>query len=325
MTASETSTIATLQKRVKAMKDSTVTLVKNPEFQTCTIATAGGTVTFGTLGGAFGLVSGVVAGSAVGIVPALVTFGLSIPASAVVGGTGGFLVGSVSGGSVGTVAGYGAYKYRVQIQNNIAFVKFRALETAKATKKRALVLEDSAANKILFVVDLTKSKAFALRSKASQVNDLARHKAGELATLATTTRPGVTATSTMAGAVAGGVVGGSAGAVAGALLGVFPAIFTFGASIPLTSGIGMCCGTAAGSTAGAIGGGALGFGTFTYRKEIAGSADKAWTQVSVTTEQATTKVFERVSQVRMKALDSAAHVKDSVKSLVGGSTGGSDA
>lgn len=317
--------VATLQNKVMAWKDTTVTLVKNPQFQTCTITTAGGTVTFGTLGGAFGLASGVVAGSAVGIVPALVTFGLSIPAGGVVGGIGGLLVGSVSGGTVGTIAGYGAYKYRVEIHNNLAVTKLRAIETAKKTKKRALALRDDAANKASFVVDLTKSKGSALKTKAFEVKDLTRRKAGELATFATTTRPGVMATSAMAGTAAGGVVGGSAGAVTGALLGVVPAIFTLGFSIPVGGGIGLCCGTAAGSTAGAIGGGALGFGGFKYRNEIAGTVDKAWTRVSTTTGQVKTKASERVSQVRMKAIDSVSHVKDSVKSLVGGSTGGSGA
>merc|ERR1712151_1104070 len=60
-------------------------------------AAVAGAVVGGATGGTFGTV----AGAAVGIVPAIFTFGLSIPAGAVVGGC----VGSAIGGSVGAVGG----------------------------------------------------------------------------------------------------------------------------------------------------------------------------------------------------------------------------
>merc|ERR1712084_126116 len=68
---------------------------------TSTAAVAGAVV-----GGAATGTFGTVAGAAVGIVPAIFTFGLSIPAGAVVGGC----VGTAVGGSVGAVSG-GALGY----------------------------------------------------------------------------------------------------------------------------------------------------------------------------------------------------------------------
>merc|ERR1712045_103173 len=163
------------------------------------------------------------------------------------------------------------------------------------------------------------------KNKVSEMGGATRTKVGEWRNYATTTRTGVTATSLVAGGVTGGVAGGSTGTVVGALVGIVPAIFTFGLSIPVGAGIGLCCGTAAGSTVGAVGGGAVGFGGFTYREEITGTADKAWTQVSTKTGQVSAKISETASHVKTKAIDSAVQVKGKVTCLVGGGTGGSDA
>jgi len=46
----------------------------------------GGAVALGATGGATGLTAGVVVGAALGVVPAIFTFGLSIPLGAVIGG-----------------------------------------------------------------------------------------------------------------------------------------------------------------------------------------------------------------------------------------------
>merc|ERR1712151_2137 len=74
---------------------------------TSTAAVAGAVV-----GGAATGTFGTVAGAAVGIVPAIFTFGLSIPAGALVGGC----VGTAVGGSVGAVGGgalgYGGFTHR---------------------------------------------------------------------------------------------------------------------------------------------------------------------------------------------------------------------
>merc|ERR1712045_1115629 len=68
-----------VQSKTMACQDYTVALLKNPDFQTCTIATLGGTVTFG----------------------------------AVVGGTAGLALGATTGGGLGGISACGAYKYRV--------------------------------------------------------------------------------------------------------------------------------------------------------------------------------------------------------------------
>jgi len=104
-------------------KDKTVAILRNPEFQQCTVLTAGGAIAFGSVGGAFGCASGIVVGSAAGVVPALFTLGLSIPAGAVVGGAGGLFSGVLLGGSTGGVTGLTAYKYRVQINKGMMTVK----------------------------------------------------------------------------------------------------------------------------------------------------------------------------------------------------------
>merc|ERR1712217_824101 len=79
------------------LKTQAVTRVKDPQFQTLTLSTAGGAVTFSSVGGAFGLASGVIVGSAGGVIPALLTFGLSIPAGAIFGGGTGLILGAGTG------------------------------------------------------------------------------------------------------------------------------------------------------------------------------------------------------------------------------------
>merc|ERR1711971_1479405 len=65
--------------------------------------------------------TGALVGGAVGIVPALFTFGLSIPIGAMIGGGAGLCVGAVGGSSAGAVTGgavgYGAYSKRAEIGN----------------------------------------------------------------------------------------------------------------------------------------------------------------------------------------------------------------
>lgn len=70
---------------------------------------AGGAVVLGTGGGATGLATGGAVGAAVGLVPALFTFGLSVPLFAAVGGGCGLVVGTTVGGTTGAVAGAGGY------------------------------------------------------------------------------------------------------------------------------------------------------------------------------------------------------------------------
>jgi len=109
----------TVKSKVSALTNSGIQVVKDPKAQaTAAGATVGGVV-LGGAGGVIGLASGVLAGSIVGVVPALFTFGLSIPVFAIVGGGAGLCVGTAVGGTTGTVgggaAGYGVYGKRAEL------------------------------------------------------------------------------------------------------------------------------------------------------------------------------------------------------------------
>merc|ERR1711920_1121279 len=70
---------------------------------------------------------GFVAGGAIGFLPAIFTFGLSVPVFAVVGGGAGLCVGGTTGALGGGAAGYGAYAKRSEIRqgapNAVGYVK----------------------------------------------------------------------------------------------------------------------------------------------------------------------------------------------------------
>merc|ERR1712084_103104 len=73
-------------------------------------------------------------------------------------------------------------------------------------------------------------------------------------------------------------MGLATGAVAGGVVGILPALFTFGPSIPVFAvvggGAGLCVGTAVGGATGSVGGGAVGYGVYGKREEIAKGARK---------------------------------------------------
>merc|ERR1712136_299789 len=72
------------------------------------VSVAKGTISGGARGGGAGLVSGSVIGAACGLIPAVFTFGLSIPIGAALGGGTGLVVGSSVGataGAIGSVVG----------------------------------------------------------------------------------------------------------------------------------------------------------------------------------------------------------------------------
>lgn len=83
----------------------------NPKLRTSAASAAGGAVLVGAGGGAAGFAAGGFMGAAVGVVPALFTFGLSIPIGAAIGSGAGLCAGTAVGGFVGLVgggtAGYG--------------------------------------------------------------------------------------------------------------------------------------------------------------------------------------------------------------------------
>merc|ERR1719188_531293 len=136
------------KEKVVELKNQTVNIVKDPDFQKITISTTTGTVVIGAIGGAFGLASGVATGTLAGLPPAIFTFGLSIPASAVIGGGAGSSLGVATGATVGAAAGYGGYKYRLEIKDNLVYVKAKVTDKAQHGK---LMILDAAEAAILNV------------------------------------------------------------------------------------------------------------------------------------------------------------------------------
>lgn len=111
--------LLSVRRRASELAQSGVAAAQNRHVQiTCASATTGGVV-LGTGGGVAGLATGAITGAAVGVIPALFTFGLSIPLGAMIGGTAGLCVGTAVGGTTGVVAGgtvgYGAYAKRLEI------------------------------------------------------------------------------------------------------------------------------------------------------------------------------------------------------------------
>jgi len=107
-------------------------LVKDTHFQVTAASAAGGAAVGGAGGGVIGLGAGGTIGAIIGLVPALFTFGLSIPIGAALGGGAGLCVGSTAGGSVGATVcgttGYHGYKHRAALQRHAttAYTKTRA-------------------------------------------------------------------------------------------------------------------------------------------------------------------------------------------------------
>merc|ERR1712061_753609 len=71
---------------------------------------------------------------------------------------------------------------------------------------------------------------------------------------------------------------------------------------------GLCTGAFAGSTTGVVGGGALGYGGFTHRKQLNDGAMGVWN-----------KMHTSAASAKAKAADSASQLRNSMTSLLGGS------
>jgi hypothetical protein len=98
-------------------------------------------------------------------------------------------------------------------------------------------------------------------------------------TIAANPKAQITAASAAGGAVALGASGGAMGLMTGAGCGVVLAPFTFGLSIPLGAGAGLCIGTAAGGTAGLVTGGAAGYGAHKHKDGISNGLSGALSKV----------------------------------------------
>jgi len=311
----KTSQPATEAKRIaQVTKVNTVTLLKNPHFQTVTISSGSGAVVLGSVGGAFGSACGAVVGTAAGALPALFTFGLSLHFGFVAGGAFGGATGAVAGGSAGVLAGgaagHGAFRYRIEIKDGLIYVRKQAISKVE---KATLTIKDTATGITTRVNMVCSSTASFALAKASTARLMAAEKFGKVSTgavaAAKNRRVQVTAGSAAAGtavcAPLGGIAGGFAGGFAGGVVGLVPAIFTFGLSIPVCAaigaGMGLCGGAVAGGSAGAVGGGSIGYGSYTYRKEIKDSAQSVQKQLG-DTAQATQKKLGEASEATKKRI-----------------------
>merc|ERR1712070_213450 len=107
------------QNSIKALDASKAKASEAVDFATTTkvgvtsSSAVAGAVVGGTTTGAFGTV----VGAAVGVVPAIFTFGLSIPAGAVIGLCVGTTVGGGAGAVGGGALGYGGFTYRQEISD----------------------------------------------------------------------------------------------------------------------------------------------------------------------------------------------------------------
>merc|ERR1711881_458975 len=150
---------------VKYSQGRALVMVKDPQFRTVTISTATGAVILAPVGGAFGAASGIVLGTAAGAVPALFTFGLSLPIGAVIGGSTGLCIGTAAGAGTGAlgggVAGFGGYKYRVEIKNGLVTIQKKALETHGQTKVVAGRAMDRTKANVVVLVDGVKQRGLA--------------------------------------------------------------------------------------------------------------------------------------------------------------------
>merc|ERR1712190_628396 len=127
-------------------KAKTMEIASNKTVQVTAASAAGGAVTLGTAGGVTGLATGGTLGAAIGLVPALFTFGLSIPIGAAIGGGCGLVAGTAVGGTTGLVGGgavgYGAFTKRDEIKTGLAAAKTKVIDGAGYVKDKGRTSAD---------------------------------------------------------------------------------------------------------------------------------------------------------------------------------------
>lgn len=102
--------------KAKASADFVKSAASNREVQVSALGAGCGSIALGTAGAAAGACGGGLVGGLVGLVPAVFTFGLSIPIGIAVGGTTGLVAGGAAGSGLGFAGGGGlaclAYRQR---------------------------------------------------------------------------------------------------------------------------------------------------------------------------------------------------------------------
>lgn len=136
--------------------------LSKPEAKVTGLAAAGGAATLGAGGGLMGLTAGAGVGAAVGIVPAIFTFGLSIPIGAFMGGAFGLCAGTALGGSAGLVgggaAGYYGYAHQEDIKGAALGFKAKVLGYADCAMTRVTESKDYAMTRVSESTDYAKKR-----------------------------------------------------------------------------------------------------------------------------------------------------------------------
>jgi len=130
-----------LMDRATVVKASALKVATDKRVQVTVGSAVGGAATMGAGGAVTGLVTGGAVGAALGVVPALFTFGLSIPVFAAIGSACGAATGAVAGGSAGLLgggaAGYGIYTWREEIGTSVNHAVSKVDGAAKYVKETA--------------------------------------------------------------------------------------------------------------------------------------------------------------------------------------------
>jgi len=149
------------QTKAAELKGQAHSVAMDRKFQVSAASAASGAVALGASGGATGLAAGGAFGAAIGLVPALFTFGLSVPIGAAIGGGAGLVVGTAVGGTIGAVgggaAGYGAYSKKDDFSEAAQRVKVKAAETMQQVRGSSTAAYDRARE----AADTAKAQAYA--------------------------------------------------------------------------------------------------------------------------------------------------------------------
>jgi hypothetical protein len=245
----------------------------DPEALAFVFAGTGSALCLGSAGAVVGGTVGGAAGTAVGTIPAIFTFGLSIPVGAVLGGGGGVAFGSLAGGCAGFVAG-GASGYTVAYFRGD--IRRCLLRVGACCHDTYFTLVVNPVNKVKWTSRALGDKVYTVKEGTKRKSKVA---AQGVANFVSDSRVQATALGAGTGAAAlgtaGAATGTTLGAAGGALIGLVPAIFTFGLSIPIGAvvggGAGLCVGAAAGTATGFVGGGAVGCASHAYYKHPGGA------------------------------------------------------
>lgn len=259
--------------------------------QVAAASAVGGAAVLGAGGAGAGLLVGGTLGAVAGLLPAILTLGLSVPLGAAICGTSGLVLGGLLGGAAGLTTagavGYATQAKRTQIEEWV--------DGAQSWMSDALVRSKKTAISYASAIGWNAGFAFVtVKDRAASVVETTSTKTMQLASESSVQ-------ATVVSALGGGVVLGAGGAATGlmagsamgAAVGLVPALFTFGLSIPICAAVGGGCGLVTGAAAGGVTGVAVGgvgcysafriSGGMCSALEWAGTSSSECTSVSGTT------------------------------------------